>query len=99
MNYIELETRAYLAGDTATSELLDRIAFLEEEVDRLEAQIDDTTTLEQWERNNGHAQDYYDFFYECFERLNGHYPCPSVTSDYDQSVIFDAILKGEGVTE
>ena len=99
MNYSELENRAYLAGDTTTSELLDRIAFLEEEVNRLEAQIDDTTTLESWENSYGSAQDYYDFFHGCFERLNGHYPCPSVSSDYDQSIIFDAIERGEGVTE
>ena len=99
MNYSELETRAYLTGDTATAELLDRISFLEEEVDRLEAQIDDTTTLEQWERNNGPAKDYYDFFHGCFERLNGHYPCPSISSDYDQSIVFAAIERGEGVTE
>ena len=99
MTYSELETRAYLAGDTTTSELLDRIAFLEEEVDRLEAQIDDTTTLESWEKSYGPAQDYYNFFHECFERLDGNYPCPSITSDYDQSIIFDAILKGEGVTK
>ena len=99
MNYSELETRAYLAGDTATSELLDRIAFLEEEVNRLEAQIDDTTTLESWERDNGPAEDYYNFFHECFEHLDGRYPCPSVTSGYDQSIIFDAIERGEGVTE
>jgi hypothetical protein len=95
MNYSELETRAYLAGDTATAELLDRIAFLESEVDRLEAQIDDTTTLEQWEDNNGPADAYKAFFEGCFERLDGHYPCASVTSDYDCSVIFDAISKGE----
>ena len=99
MNYIELETRAYLAGDTATSELLDRIAFLEEEVDRLEAQIDDTTTLEQWEKSYGPAEEYYDFFHGCFSRLDGHYPCPSISSDYDQSIIFAAIERGEGVTE
>ena len=38
---------------------------------------------------------YKEFFFECFERLSAHYPAPSVTSDYDKSVIFDAIQKGE----
>lgn len=38
--------------------------------------------------------EYKQFFEECFERLGAHYPCPSVTSDYDKSVIFDAIAKG-----
>lgn len=38
---------------------------------------------------------YKQFFFDCFERLNGHYPCPSVTSDYDKGVIFKAIKRGE----
>ena len=62
---------------------------LEEE---LEAAKDDSLT--QWERNNGPAEAYKQFFEDCFERLAGHYPCPSVTSDYDKSVIFEAIEKG-----
>lgn len=33
---------------------------------------------------------------ELFARLAGHYPAPSVSSDYDKSVIFAAIEKGEG---
>lgn len=39
--------------------------------------------------------DYVEFFNDCFEHLNGHYPCPSVTSDYDKSIIFNTISKGE----
>ena len=42
---------------------------------------------------------YKQFFEDCFQRLDGHYPCASVTSDYDRSVIFDAIERGEGATE
>lgn len=38
---------------------------------------------------------YKQFFEDCFEHLNGHYSCPSVTSDYDCSVIFTTIEKGE----
>ena len=37
------------------------------------------------------------FFTDCFEMLGAHYPCPSVTSDHDKQVIFDAIRKGEGL--
>jgi hypothetical protein len=56
-------------------------------------------TLEQWERRNGSAGEYRDFFEACFHCLAGHYPAPSVTSDYDKSVIFNAIRKGEGADE
>ena len=35
-----------------------------------------------------------EFFTDCFARLNGEYPCPSWSSDYDKSVIFEAIEKG-----
>ena len=38
---------------------------------------------------------YKEFFNECFEHLGDCYPCPSVTSDYDKSIIFEAIEKGE----
>ena len=36
-----------------------------------------------------------EFFYDCFNRLAGHYPCPEWTSDYDKSIIFEAIEKSE----
>jgi len=68
-------------------------------VDSLENQLDDSVTLERWERNNGPAEAYREFFYDCFNYLAGHYPCPSVTSDHDKQVIFDAITRGEGMDE
>ena len=40
-------------------------------------------------------EEYKLFFEDCFSRLDGHYPCASVTSDYDKSIIFNAIDKGE----
>lgn len=95
----EAERIAYISGDTTAAELLARIADLEAQVEALENQIDDTQTLEDWESRNGPAYDYVQFFNECFERLAGHYPAPSVTSDYDKSVIFDAIERGEGVAD
>jgi hypothetical protein len=41
------------------------------------------------DRNN-----YREFFFDCFSRLDGAYPCPSVTSDYDKGIIFEAIEGG-----
>ena len=61
------------------------ISGLEDEIKELKNDIDNTADYSE----------YKGFFESCFECLNGHYPCPSVTSDYDQSIIFDAISKGE----
>ena len=93
----EAERTAYAAGDTKTAELFARIAELENQVITLENQIEDARldSLEAWERNHGSAQGYWAFFHECFACLDGHYPCPEVSSDYDKSVIFNAIRKGE----
>lgn len=89
------ERFAYLMGDVRMANLLARIIELEEEVRVLENRIEDTMTLDKWEKRNGPAYDYVQFFQECFERLSGHYPSPSVTSDYDKSIVFDAIERGE----
>ena len=97
----EQERAAYLANDTRTAELLAQIAELEAERDTLyeelkaaqDAAADDS--LKQWKHENGDAEQYKEFFYECFTRLAEHYPCPEVSSDYDKSVIFSAIDKGE----
>lgn len=89
------EQLAYLTGDVRTANLLAQIVELEEKVRVLENQIEDTMTLDEWENRNGPAYDYVQFFEECFERLSGHYPSPSVTSDYDRSIVFDAIERGE----
>jgi hypothetical protein len=91
----DMEREAYATGDTDRADLLIALIEVMGERDALE----DTETLETWERNNGPAQSYKAFFEDCFERLGGHYPAPSVTSDYDCSVIFDAIAKGEGITD
>lgn len=96
---MKTETQAYLDGNIELADALARIAELEAEVEALEEKIEDTETLERWEKNNGPAKEYYEFFHECFARLNGHYPCPDITSDYDKSIIFAAIERGEGVTE
>lgn len=97
----EQERAAYLAGDTRTAELLAQIVQLEAERDQLaeeleaakDAAADDS--LERWEKENGPAEEYKEFFFDCFARLAGHYPAPDVSSDYCKSVIFAAIEKGE----
>ena len=97
----EAERIAYSEGFTMAAELFARIAALEAERDALaeeletvkDAAADDSLT--RWERDHGPADEYKEFFFDCFARLAGHYPAPSVTSDYDQSVIFAAIERGE----
>ena len=89
------ETQAYLDGNIELADALARIAELESEVEALEEKIEGVETLESWEKNNGSAQEYYEFFHDCFARLNDYYPCPEVTSDHDKSVIFEAIDRGE----
>lgn len=97
----EAERIAYSEGFTMAAELFARIAELEAERDALaeeleavkDAAADDSLT--RWERNHGPAEQYREFFFDCFQYLAGHYPAPSVTSDYDKSVIFAAIERGE----
>lgn len=93
----ELERKAYAENAPALAEVLAALHDALQRINELETQIDDTETLEQWERKNDPAESYKSFFYDCFERLNGHHPCISVTSDYDCGVIFDAIERGEEV--
>ena len=95
----DMERDAYAKGDTLTAELLGRIVELQKQVETLEETIEDTVTLEDWERRNGSAEAYKSFFHECFENLGAHYPAPSETSDYDRGVIFESIRKGEGAEE
>ena len=97
----EQERAAYLAGDTRTAELLAQIVQLEAERDMLSEELEAAKdaaandSLERWGYENGPAEEYKEFFYDCFARLAGHYPAPNVSSDYDKSVIFEAIEKGE----
>ncbi len=95
----ELERRAYAENAPALAEVLAALHDALQRINELETQIDDTETLAQWERKNGPVYNYVQFFLGCFERLNGHYPCPSVTNDYDCSVVFEAIARGEEARE
>lgn len=76
--------------------LFDKIAELNIKLNIAESELDEAKndSLARWEKNHGDAQQYYAFFHDCFERLDGHYPCPSVSSDYDKNVIFEAIERG-----
>ena len=95
VNMEELERIAYTAGDTLKAKLLARIMDLEEELARVKyAAADDS--LEAWESDHGPAWAYVDFFFDCFRLLDGAYPVPSITSETDKQVIFDAIVRGEG---
>lgn len=100
----DLERAAYMAGDTTLSDAYQACATLARLDDDLPMDFDidapmdvqiekhvETETL----RNCPDYEAYKQFFFDCFERLGARYPCASVTSDYDQSVIFDAIEKGE----
>ena len=106
MNYSfnELERAAYIAGNTTLADAMHAAATLERLEDDLPYGFDFDTPLDQ--QIEKHVEDetakncpdyaeYKEFFFDCFQRLKGHYPCPSVTSDYDKSVIFEAIEKGE----
>lgn len=95
VNLGEVEQAAYSSGDTLTAKLLARIMDLEDELERVR---DDAAanSLKAWEDENGPADAYMEFFFDCFEHLRGRYPAPSVTSETDKQVIFDAIARGEG---
>jgi hypothetical protein len=97
----EAERIAYAEGFTMAAELFARIAELEAERDALAEEVETLKdnaaddSLTRWENENGNPDQYKEFFFDCFARLAGHYPCPEVSSDYDKSVIFGAIEKGE----
>ena len=95
VNLREAEQAAYAAGDTLKAKLLARIMELEDELSRLECAVADDF-LEKWESDHGPAADYVEFFFDCFEHLRCKYPVPSITSETDKQVIFDAIARGEG---
>jgi len=91
VNLREAEQAAYAAGDTLKAKLLARIMDLEEELERASA-----NSLATWESDHGPASAYVEFFFECFEHLRCRYPVPSITSEADKQVIFDAVVRGEG---
>lgn len=102
----ELERAAYLAGNislaagfAAIDDLDNVLIEADLTLDRMiEAQIEEKLDRAVNDNCPNYAA-YKQFFEDCFERLNCHYPCASVTSEYDRSIIFDAIDRGEGIAE
>lgn len=94
----EAERLAYAEGFTGTAELFKRIAELEAERDELMRELEEVRDQipdpKQYIQDQQDLEHLKQFFYACFERLPGVYPCPEFSSDYDKSVIFDAIEKG-----
>ncbi len=95
----EAERMAYAEGFTMAAELFARIAELEAERDQLAEELEnlkdsqpDPRQVQQDAQDLEHLKQ---FFYDCFARLAGHYPCPEFSSDYDKGVIFAAIERGE----
>lgn len=88
----QMEREAYAAGDTDRAALLAAVLELQEAADKVDELEDELKSLKDETQDH---DAYKQFFEDCFERLDGHYPCPEVTSDYDCSVIFDAIERGE----
>ena len=80
---------------TLKAKLLVQIMELEDELERVK---DDAAanSLAAWESDHGPASAYVEFFFDCFERLRGRHLIPSITSEADKQVIFDAIARGEG---
>ena len=102
----ELERAAYLAGDTSLAAGFAAIDDLNNVLNDADLTLDrmiETQIEEKLDKAlNDNCPDYAAykrFFEDCFERLDGHYPCASVTSDYDRSIIFETIKRGEGATE
>ena len=77
------------------AELFARIDELTAERDALQEELDDMPSKAQQNQDAQDLEHLKRFFYDCFERLAGHYPCPEFSSDYDKSVIFEAIERGE----
>lgn len=94
---IETENHAEQQAAAQYESIVRLITAVECDYDRLR-ELFRIFTLEDEKQRNQDAQDLEhlkQFFYDCFERLAGHYPCPEFSSDYDKSVIFAAIERGE----
>ena len=93
----ERERLAYAEGFTETARVLGQIVDAEAERDELLDEVERLRDeLRDLQRETQNHAEYRAFFEECFEHLDGHYPAPSVTSDYDKSVIFETLDRAEG---
>lgn len=83
---------AEFAGDDEKGALYAALAEIQEAHDSMAEDYDENKRTVEIQAD---YEAYKEFFFKCFEHLSAHYPAPGVTSDYDQSVIFDAIQSGE----
>lgn len=90
----DAERIAYAEGFTMAAQLFAKIADLEAERNLLQSQLDDIPSEKERNRDAQDLEQLKEFFYDCFQKLPGHYSCPSWSNDYDKSVIFDAIETG-----
>jgi hypothetical protein len=102
----ELERDAYMAGNTPLAAGFAAIDDLDNVLNDADLTLDRTIETQIEEKLDKAVNDncpdhaaYKQFFEDCFKRLNGYYPCASPTSDYDCSVIFNAIERGERTTK
>jgi len=88
---IQARDIAYIEG-SALYDVLAALVVATEALETSQEELDDVKRdLSIVENKTADYDDFKGFFYDCFGRLDGHYLCPSVTSDYDKMVIFDAI--------
>lgn len=99
----EQERAAYMAGDTRTAELLVQAQDLEDleshtgDIPSMVEAVQDAGGIKRLAEKLEELEHLREFFDTCFSLLTGYYPCPSVTSDYDKGVVYDAIRRGEGL--
>jgi len=88
---IQARDIAYIEG-SALYEVLAALVVSTESLETTQEELTEAQDdLKNLEKKTQDFDLYVEFFEDCFNRLDGHYPCPSITSDYDKSVIFDAI--------
>lgn len=90
----DLERLLYAQGQTEVASLLGKIIEMQSTIDELQNELDDLPSRKQLDQDAQDLQYLKEFFYSCFDRLGAHYPCPEFSSDYDKSVIYEAIEKG-----
>jgi hypothetical protein len=90
----EAESLAYSEGYPGTARLFARIADLQKALGDALAQLEEIPSEKERNKDAQDLEYLKEFFYDCFMRLAGDYPCPSWSSDYDKNVIFETIERG-----
>lgn len=102
-NLTPSEIVKYCLPDNLPAELREKLADYadsHEEIDPMSYELDEVK--KELETANEKLQElaaYQDFFTDCFDRLESVYPCPSISNDYDQSIIMDTIRAGSIVLD